>query len=279
MQPSGKNVVVTGAAGGIGRALASKFHAGGARVVVSDIDAEGVRAVADHLEALRVGSALAVVADVGTEDGNRHLVLAAEKAFGPIDLFWANAGVAIGLGPETEEADWELAFAVNVHAHRWAAKYLLPGWLSRGEGYFCSTASAAGLLSQIGSAPYTITKHAAVAFAEWLSITYGDAGVKVSCLCPQGVNTPMLNTGRPNTGTSSSGDYQGAGLGNAVVRSAGQVLEPAEVAEVALAAVEAETFLILPHPEVLTYLQRKSADPDRWLAGMRKLQARMIHRA
>ena len=279
MQPSGKNVVVTGAAGGIGRALASKFHAGGARVVVSDIDAEGVRAVADHLEALRVGSAVAVVADVGTEDGNRHLVLAAEKAFGPIDLFWANAGVAIGLGPETEEADWELAFAVNVHAHRWAAKYLLPGWLSRGEGYFCSTASAAGLLSQIGSAPYTITKHAAVAFAEWLSITYGDAGVKVSCLCPQGVNTPMLNTGMPNTGTSSSGDYQGAGLGNAVVRSAGQVLEPAEVAEVALAAVEAETFLILPHPEVLTYLQRKSADPDRWLAGMRKLQARMIHRA
>ena len=279
MQPSGKNVVVTGAAGGIGRALASRFHAGGARVVVSDIDAEGVRAVADHLEALRVGSALAVVADVGTEDGNRHLVLAAEKAFGPIDLFWANAGVAIGLGPETEEADWELAFAVNVHAHRWAAKYLLPGWLARGEGYFCSTASAAGLLSQIGSAPYTITKHAAVAFAEWLSITYGDAGVKVSCLCPQGVNTPMLNTGRPNTGTSSSGDYQGAGLGNAVVRSAGQVLEPAEVAEVALAAVEAETFLILPHPEVLTYLQRKSADPDRWLAGMRKLQARMIHRA
>ena len=279
MQPSGKNVVVTGAAGGIGRALASKFHAGGARVVVSDIDAEGVRAVADHLEALRVGSAVAVVADVGTEDGNRHLVLAAEKAFGPIDLFWANAGVAIGLGPETEEADWELAFAVNVHAHRWAAKYLLPGWLSRGEGYFCSTASAAGLLSQIGSAPYTITKHAAVAFAEWLSITYGDAGVNVSCLCPQGVNTPMLNTGMPNTGTSSSGDYQGAGLGNAVVRSAGQVLEPAEVAEVALAAVEAETFLILPHPEVLTYLQRKSADPDRWLAGMRKLQARMIHRA
>ena len=279
MQPSGKNVVVTGAAGGIGRALASRFHAGGARVVVSDIDAEGVRAVADHLEALRVGSALAVVADVGTEDGNRHLVLAAEKAFGPIDLFWANAGVAIGLGPETEEADWELAFAVNVHAHRWAAKYLLPGWLSRGEGYFCSTASAAGLLSQIGSAPYTITKHAAVAFAEWLSITYGDAGVNVSCLCPQGVNTAMLNTGMPNPGKSSAGDGQGAGLGNAVVRSAGKVLEPAEVAEVALAAVEAETFLILPHPEVLTYLQRKSADPDRWLAGMRKLQARMIHRA
>lgn len=269
MQPSGKNVVVTGAAGGIGRALASRFHAGGARVVVSDIDAEGVRAVADHLEALRAGSAVAVVADVGTQDGNRHLVSAAEQAFGPIDLFWANAGVAIGLGPETAEADWELAFAVNVHAHRWAARYLLPGWLARGEGYFCSTASAAGLLSQIGSAPYTITKHAAVAFAEWLSITYGDAGVKVSCLCPQGVNTSMLN----------SGDDQSAGLGSAVVRSAGKVMEPAEVAEVALTAVDEETFLILPHPEVLTYLQRKTADTDRWLAGMRKLQARMIDRA
>lgn len=279
MQPSGKNVVVTGAAGGIGRALASRFHAGGARVVVSDIDAEGVRAVADHLEALRAGSAVGVVADIGTQEGNRHLVSAAEQAFGPIDLFWANAGVAIGLGPETDEADWELAFAVNVHAHRWAAKYLLPAWLARGEGYFCSTASAAGLLSQIGSAPYTITKHAAVAFAEWLSITYGDAGVKVSCLCPQGVNTAMLNSGMANTGKSNAGDDQGAGLGSAVVRSAGQVLEPAEVAEVALAAVEAETFLILPHPEVLTYLQRKSADTDRWLAGMRKLQARMIHRA
>jgi NAD(P)-dependent dehydrogenase (short-subunit alcohol dehydrogenase family) len=140
--------------------------------------------------------------------------------------------------------------------------------LARGEGYFCSTASAAGLLSQIGSAPYSVTKHAAVSFAEWLSITYGDQGLRVSCLCPQGVNTNMLR----------AGDAPDAGPGTSVVRSAGVVLEPEEVAEVVLAAIEAETFLILPHPEVLTYLQRKTADYDRWLIGMRRLQARIVGR-
>jgi NAD(P)-dependent dehydrogenase (short-subunit alcohol dehydrogenase family) len=141
----------------------------------------------------------------------------------------------------------------------------LPGWLARGRGYFCSTASAAGLLSQIGSAPYSLTKHAAVAFAEWMSITYGDAGVKVSVLCPQGVNTDMLNAGSDLT----------AGPGAAVVRASGAVLEPSDVAEVVAAAIAAEEFLILPHPEVLTYLQRKTADYGRWLGGMRKLQARI----
>jgi NAD(P)-dependent dehydrogenase (short-subunit alcohol dehydrogenase family) len=150
-----------------------------------------------------------------------------------------------------------------VHAHRWAAKHLLPGWLARGEGYFCSTASAAGLLAQIGSAPYTMTKRAAVAFAEWLSITYGDAGVRVSCLCPQGVNTDMLRAG------------DGLGRGTEVVRAAGVVLEPDDVADVVLDAIEAERFLILPHPEVQDYMVRKAQDPDRWLAGMRRLQARV----
>jgi len=265
MELSGRHVVVTGAAGGIGEALARGFHAAGARVVLSDVQAHAVGEVAGALDTMRPGSATAVAADISTEAGNVDLVAAAEAAFGPIDLFFANAGVGIGHDPMSPEPEWDLAFAVNVHAHRWAARALLPGWLARGEGYFCSTASAAGLLSQIGSAPYTLTKHAAVAFAEWLSITYGDRGLKVSCLCPQGVNTAMLR----------AGDDPSVGISSAVVRSAGTVLEPSDVAEVVLAAIHDETFLILPHPEVLTYLQRKAADPARWLAGMRKLQARM----
>lgn len=263
MELRGRHVVVTGAAGGIGEALATRFHAEGATVTVSDVDEARVTAVAHRLDDLRPGSAGAVPADIGTEAGNRHLVAMAEDLFGPIDLFFANAGVGIGRDPESPEAEWDLAFDVNIHAHRWAAKYLLPGWLARGEGYFCSTASAAGLLSQIGSAPYSVTKHAAVAFAEWMSITYGDRGIRVSCLCPQGVNTNMLN----------QGDM--AGPASAVVRSAGAVLEPADVAEVAVGVIRDETFLILPHPEVLGYLQRKTGDYDRWLGGMRKLQARM----
>jgi NAD(P)-dependent dehydrogenase (short-subunit alcohol dehydrogenase family) len=260
-----RHVVVTGSANGIGRALARRFHAEGARVVASDRDEAALAAVVAELNATRPGSSVAFAVDIGTEVGNQQLVATAEDAFGPIDLFFANAGVAVGTDLGTTEAEWDLAFNVNVHAHRWAAKYLLPGWLARGEGYFCSTASAAGLLSQIGSAPYSLTKHSAVAFAEWISITYGDQGVRVSCLCPQGVNTNMLNGG-PIT-SNGAGD---------VVRASGVVLEPEDVAEIAVAVIRAETFLILPHPEVLTYLQRKTGDYDRWLAGMRKLQARIV---
>ena len=268
MDLSGKHVVVTGAANGIGKALAQRFHAAGARVVIADLDGNGAKRVADTLNTQhtqQAGSALGVTADIGTEQGNIDLIDAAQAAFGPIDLFFANAGIGIGTDLETPEDIWNAAFDINVHAHRWAVKHLLPGWLERGQGYFCSTASAAGLLSQIGSAPYSMTKHAAVAFAEWLSITYGSRGVRVSCLCPQGVNTNMLN----------QGDVPGAGASSSVVRSAGVVLEPAEVAEVAFAVIEAETFLIAPHPEVLTYWSRKVSDYDRWLAGMRKLQARV----
>lgn len=269
MDLNGKHTVVTGAAGGIGAALAERFHAAGANVVVADVQTDGVTALAARLDTARPGSALAVTADVSTEDGNVALIDTARAAFGDVDLFFANAGIGGGSDPlRTSEAEWALAFAINVHAHRWAAKHLLPVWLARGEGYFCSTASAAGLLSQIGSAPYTMTKHAALAFAEWLSITYGDAGLKVSCLCPQGVNTALLR----------AGDTPGAGISSAVVRAAGAVLEPADVAEVALTAIEADQFLILPHPEVLTFFQKKAADPDRWVAGMRKLQARMSGR-
>lgn len=264
MDLDGRHVVVTGAAGGIGRAIAERFHAAGASVVAADLDGDGALRTAADLNGRRAGSALGVAADVGSEAGNVALIRAAEESFGAIDLFFANAGVGIGTDLDTPEDVWDAAFAVNTHAHRWAAKHLVPGWVARGEGYFCSTASAAGLLAQIGSAPYTMTKHAAVSFAEWLSITYGDCGVRVSCLCPQGVNTNML-----------TGSGLGSNLGGDVVRAAGAVLEPADVAEVVHQAVVEERFLILPHPEVHTYVQRKAADVERWLAGMRKLQARM----
>jgi NAD(P)-dependent dehydrogenase (short-subunit alcohol dehydrogenase family) len=255
MELQGRNVVVTGAARGIGAALAQRFHAGGANVVVADV--LDPNPVADGLE-----RAVGIVADVSTEEGNIALIRAAEDAFGPVDLFFANAGLALGVDLTTPEEDWDLAFAVNIHAHRWAAKHLIDGWLERGEGYFCSTASAAGLLAQIGSAAYTVTKRAAVAFAEWLSITYGDRGVRVSCLCPQGVNTDMLNSD--------------IGGGTDVVRAAGDVLEPADVADVVADAIAAERFLILPHPEVQQYVERKANDHERWLAGMRRLQARVV---
>jgi NAD(P)-dependent dehydrogenase (short-subunit alcohol dehydrogenase family) len=257
MQLNGRHVVVTGAARGIGAALARRFHADGANVVVADV--LPTEETVGPLE-----RAIGVRADVSTEAGNVALIEAAEDAFGPIDLFFANAGIGGGTALDTPEPEWERAFAINVHAHRWAAKHLVPGWLARGEGYFCSTASAAGVLAQIGSAPYTMTKRAAVAFAEWLSITYGDAGIRVSCLCPQGVNTDMLRAG------------DGLGGGTDVVRAAGVVLEPDDVAGVVADAIAQERFLILPHPEVHGYMVRKAEDPDRWLRGMRSLQRRVI---
>jgi NAD(P)-dependent dehydrogenase (short-subunit alcohol dehydrogenase family) len=257
MEFADRNVVVTGAGRGIGEALAREFHARGANLVVADL--AGVDEVAATME-----RATAIKADVSTEAGNRELVESARAALGPIDLFFCNAGVGNGRGVvETPEADWDLAFAVNVHAHRWAAKYLLPDWLERGEGYFCSTASAAGLLIQIGSGPYTLTKRAAVAFAEYMAVTYGDAGIKVTCLCPQGVNTQMLHAGDDASGSN-------------VVKAAGVVLEPADVAVEVADAIEAERFFVLPHPEVADYMALKATDPERWLGGMRKLQRRTI---
>lgn len=272
MEFDGAAVVVTGAAGGIGRALARRFHSLGANVVVSDIQAPGVTAVASELDTIRPGSALAIVADIGTEAGNVDLIAGAQRFFTShhnpdgIDLFFANAGVGGGTFLDTtDEQQWALAFDVNVNAHRWAAKHLIPTWLERsGGGYFCSTASAAGLLTQIGSAPYSVTKHAAVGFAEWLSVTYGARGVRVSCLCPQGVNTDMIN--QPD-GFSGPTD---------IVRAAGGILEPETVAEVVSAAIEAETFLILPHPEVAGYEQFKAADRDKWISGMRRLQRKIL---
>ena len=260
MELEGKVAVVTGGAGGIGRALAYRFVEEGARgVVVSDLDAEGTERVARE-----IGDRAAPFAgDVSDPEVNRALIAHAEEAFGPVDLFCANAGVAQGILLEDDESVWDLAFGVNIRAHIHAAKILVPKWLERGSGYFLTTASAAGMLTQIGSAPYAVTKHAAVAFAEWLSVTYGDRGIRASCLCPMGVNTDMLNAGA-GEGETTAGD---------VVRAAGGVVEPEEVADVVVDALREERFLVLPHPEVLTFFQRKGSDYDRWLAGMRRLQA------
>lgn len=262
MDLTNRHVVVTGAGRGIGAALAQRFHADGARVTLADL--AGAEDIAAGLE-----RGVGFVADVASEEGNVRLIQQAEEAHGPIDLFFANAGIGGGtdLDSTTEDA-WDLTFNVNVNAHRWAAKHLLPGWLAAGEGYFCSTASAAGVLLQIGSAPYSVTKRAAVAFAEWLAVTYGDRGLRVSCLCPQGVNTDMLR------GTGTDGNDLGGGT--SVVRSAGVVLEPDHVAQIVADAIAEERFLILPHPEVQDYMKRKADDPERWLGGMRKLQARVL---
>lgn len=256
MRLEGRTVVVTGAAGGIGRALALRCASEGARVAATDIQHEPLRRVADELGA----GHLAVAADVTDEEALGALISQVESELGPVEVFFANAGVAIGEDPvSTPDEVWDLAFGVNIRAHILAARRLLPGWIERGEGYFVATASAAGLLTQIGSAPYAVTKHAAVAFAEWLSVTYGDQGIRVSCLCPMGVRTAMLQ----------GEDH----LSHRVVKAAGAVLEPDEVADAVVDAIDAERFLILPHAEVLTFFQRKAMDYDRWLAGMRRLQS------
>jgi NAD(P)-dependent dehydrogenase (short-subunit alcohol dehydrogenase family) len=262
----GKVAVITGGGGGIGGAVGEALAACGARVVLADLDAEAAAAVAARIEASSPGAAKSIGADVADPTRIAEVIALAEESFGPVDLYFANAGIggAPGLG---EESDWEAALGINVLAHVRAARLLLPGWLERGEGYFVSTASAAGLLTQIGLAPYAVTKHAAVGFAEWLAVTYGGRGLRVSCLCPMGVDTAMLNSGL--------GDEGEAGVGARVVADAGVVLSPAEVAEVVLGTVAAESFLILPHPEVLEFFRRKGTDYDRWIGGMQRLQARI----
>jgi NAD(P)-dependent dehydrogenase (short-subunit alcohol dehydrogenase family) len=202
---------------------------------------------------------------VASDEQVAALVARAEEAFGPIDLFCANAGIGVGTDPIASGPEvWQLAWDVNVASHVHAARHLLPGWLARGEGYFLSTASAAGLLTQIGSGPYAVSKHAAVAFAEWLSVTYGDRGVRVWCLCPMGVETPLLRAGM--------GEGEAGEVAARVVTAAGAVLAPDDVAETVVRALAEERFLVLPHPEVLDYFRRKGTDYDRWIDGMRRLQ-------
>jgi NAD(P)-dependent dehydrogenase (short-subunit alcohol dehydrogenase family) len=252
MKLEDKVVVVTGGANGIGRALCRRFASEGARaVVVSDLDGAGASQVAEEVRGMAVTSDVSVEADIV------RLVEQAVEAYGRVDLFCSNAGI-LGErgGAEVPDEAWRQIWDINVMAHIYAARAVLPGMLARGEGYLLQTASAAGLLTQIGAAPYAVTKHAAVAFAEWLSMTYGDRGIKVSCLCPQGVRTRML------FGEDGKGD-------NFLVPGA---LDPEEVADAVVEGLEKESFLILPHPEVLEYFRRKSNDYDRWLRGMRRLQ-------
>lgn len=255
MELAGKVVVVTGGASGIGRALGQRLAREGARgIVVSDRDVAGADATSSAInESAGSEIALAVPADVAVEADVQRLSQRTLAHFGAIDLFCSNAGIFVAGGEEAPDAEWRRILDINVMAHVYAARAVLPAMLERGSGYFLCTVSAAGLLSQIGSAPYAVSKHAALAFAEWLAITYGDRGLVVSCLCPQGVRTGMLNEA-----SGPSFLLQGA-------------LTPEAVAEKTVQGLKEEKFLILPHPEVETYFQRKASDYDRWLRGMRRL--------
>ncbi|MEV1085365.1 SDR family oxidoreductase [Streptomyces sp. NPDC050211] len=241
----GAGVVVTGAGGGIGAALARRFAAAGARVVVNDLDAGKAKAVAEEVGGIAVpGDASAIVGE------------ARDALGGAVDVYCANAGLPSGGSEGAGEQVWALAWDVNVMAHVRAAQELIPGWLERGRGRFVSTVSAAGLLTMIGAAPYSVTKHGAYAFAEWLSLTYRHRGIKVHAICPQGVRTDML------AGTGSAGDL--------VLKPT--AIEPEDVADALFQGIEEDRFLILPHPEVAGYYQARAADPDRWLTNMNHLQ-------
>ena len=252
MEIRDKVIVVTGGANGIGRALCRRFASDKPRALfVADVDKEGAAAVAGEI------NGVAVACDVSREIDIKALVDQVISNEERIDLFCSNAGIAIDGGPEVNDQDWDRIWRINTMAHILAARAVLPGMLDRGEGYLLQTVSAAGLLTQIGSAPYSVTKHAALAFAEWLSITYGDRGIRVSALCPQGVRTNMLMNA-----LEGGGEFLKEGA-----------LEPEQVADIVVMALIEERFLILPHPEVAEYFRRKASDYDRWLRGMRRLQA------
>jgi NAD(P)-dependent dehydrogenase (short-subunit alcohol dehydrogenase family) len=249
----GAGVVVTGAGHGIGRALARRMAAEGARLVVNDLDEAAVKEVATEL------GAVAVPGDAASEDGVAELVSQARDHLGKIDVYFANAGIDVGQGLDAPAEDWARALEVNVMAHVRAAQQLVPTWLETGGGRFVVTASAAGLLTMLGSAPYSVTKHGAIGFAEWLSATYGHRGVVVQAICPQGVRTRMLE---------EAGPLQ-------ELLSHDTALEPEDVAEAVWEGMQDDRFLILPHPEVAQYYALRATDTDRWLAGMRKLQHRL----
>src|SRR6202521_2638291 len=251
MDVTGRVVVVTGGAKGIGRALAKRFaHAGAEAVVVADIDHDGASAVAQEIRGK------AVRCDVSRDADVRELVERVEAELGRIDIFCSNAGIAVGGGPEAPDDQWQRIWDVNVMSHVFVARHALPGMLNRGEGYLLGAVSPAGLLNHVFAAPYGVTKEAALSLFEWLSIAHGDQGIRVSCLCPQGVKTDMLAAERK------------LGL-NFLTENA---LEPDEVAEIVLRGIHDEKFLILPHPEVAEYFRRKAEDYDRWLNGMRRLR-------
>jgi len=262
MELAGKVVIVTGGGSGIGAALCRRFTAGGASVAVADRDGAAAARVAHEI------GGLAVTTDVGVESEVQRLVERCQERLGPVDLFCSNAGVALGGGldplrggPFASDEAWRTSWDVNLMAHVYAARAVLPSMLARGHGYLLSTASAAGLLTDLSSHPYSVTKHAAVSFAEALAISYGDRGIRVSCLCPLGVRTPML------LGIGAAGGNDAHLLPGAI--------EPEQVAEAVVEGLRDERFLILPHPEAAEFYRRRAGDPERWLAGMRRLRARL----
>jgi NAD(P)-dependent dehydrogenase (short-subunit alcohol dehydrogenase family) len=247
MDLKGKVCVVTGAASGIGRAAAQRFAAeGAAGVVVADLNADGLKPVADEL------NGLAVACDVSSEESIRELARQAEERYGRIDVYFSNAGIIARGGLETPDKEWERNWKIHCMAHVWAARAVVERMVARGGGYFLITASAAGLLNIVESASYGVTKHGAVAFAEWLAIAYGRKGLRVSCLCPQAVVTGM---------------YKGGG-GSAGVDGA---LTVEQVCDEIVRVMSEEKFLILPHPQVLEYMRAKTTNYDRWLGGMQKI--------
>jgi NAD(P)-dependent dehydrogenase (short-subunit alcohol dehydrogenase family) len=250
MDIKNKSIVITGGASGIGKAMAARFlKEGASNILIADVNSE-LESVADELGVSSLRT------DVAKESDVKALIKKAESDFGQIDLLCNNAGIGVGGGPETPNEDWQKIWDINVMAHIYATRAALPDMLRRSEGYILNTASAAGLLTQIGSAPYAVTKHAAVAYAEWLAITYGDRGIKVSALCPQAVRTAMT-----------------ANTKNGGVAGVDGMMEPEQLCDSVVETLKTEQFLVLPHPEVLTYMQRKTTDYDRWIVGMKRLQA------
>ena len=255
MQIEDKVVVVTGGASGIGKALCERFAIEGAgAVIVSDIDQSGIDATVKDISSKT--TAVGIICDVAKEEEIENLANNTLEQFGHIDLFCSNAGIFTAGGETVSTDNWQRIWEINVMSHVFAARSVLPSMLERGQGYLLNTSSAAGLLNQVGSAPYSTTKHAAIGFAEWLSITYGNRGIKVSVLCPQAVRTNM----------TAGGDGGVAGLDG--------MLEPEQLADTVIETLNEERFLVLPHPEVLTYMRRKTDDYDRWLGGMRRLHER-----
>jgi len=253
---AGAGIVVTGAGSGIGAAVARRFVAHGARVVLNDIDAASVSEVARSCDTAAGGTATPVPGDAASQDGVAALIGSARAALGQIDIYCANAGIARLGGPEAGEADWADSWDVNVMAHVRAARLLLPAWLERGRGHLICTVSAAGLLATPGSAPYSVTKHAALAFAEWLSLTHRHRGLVVQAICPMGVRTGMFDGSDPQMEKL---------LGASAIM-------PEDVADAVLAGIADGRFLILPHPDVAGMYAGRAAEPDRWLNGMNKLQ-------
>lgn len=262
MNVKDKTIVVTGAGSGIGRCMVQTFiNAGARQVVATDIDESKAEQTA-----MQFGAIPARV-DVTQEHEISSMIQDVEKEYGAINLFCSNAGLAIGHSEQAPNNEWQLSWDINVMSHVYAARHLLPRMIERGEGYFLNTVSAAGLLNQVGGAAYGVTKHAAIGFGEWLALTYRHLGIKVSVLCPQAVRTPMTIS----SSESGSGGVQAAAQNG--------MMEPEQVAECALQGLEEERFLILPHPEVTSYMQRKASDYDRWISGMNRLHLEMTKEA